>query len=71
MQPMLCFTAEGPRSVEAGDVLFVYRGAGDGRYTHCTLVLHGCTEISGAISNDAPATIEALLADDAPPPRAA
>ena len=43
-------------------MLFVYRG--DGRYTHCTLILHGGTEISGAISNDALRALEAQLAND-------
>ena len=49
----------------------LYRDVGDGRYTHCTLVLCGGTEISGAISNDALAVLEARLVDGAPPPMAA
>jgi hypothetical protein len=68
---MLIFTAEGPRSVDDRDVLCIYRGGGDGRYTHCTLVMHHGAEISGAISNDALAALEARLADDISPPEAA
>jgi hypothetical protein len=48
MHAMLIFTAEGPRSIDPCDVMHVYRGGGDGRYTHCTLVLNGGTEVSGA-----------------------
>jgi len=64
-------TAEGWCSVHDDDVLRVYRGDGDGRYTHCTIILHGGTEVSGAISNDALACLEARLADDAPSPMTA
>jgi hypothetical protein len=68
---MLLFTAQGPRSVDDRDVIAVYRGGSDARYTHCTLILHYGSEISGAISNDALRALEARLADDAPPPIAA
>jgi hypothetical protein len=64
-------TPEGWRSINPDDVLCVYCGGGDGRYTHWTLVLLGGTKVSGAISNAALAALEALIADDAPPPLAA
>ena len=64
---MLMFTAEGPRSVDDRDVIAVYRGGGDGRYTHCTLVLHGGTEVSGAVLNAAIDRIENELAEALPP----
>jgi hypothetical protein len=58
---MLLFTAGGPRSVASGDVLCVYRAGGrDGRYPHCTLVLLGGSEVSGAILDEA---LDALEAD--------
>jgi hypothetical protein len=38
---------------------------------HCTLVLIGGTEVSGATLNAALDALEARLADDAPPPMAA
>jgi hypothetical protein len=68
---MLLYTPEGPRSIDDRDVLHVYRGGGDGRYTHCTLFLLSGIEISGAAPNDALAALDARLADDAPPPMAA
>jgi hypothetical protein len=43
-------------------VLCFYRGGGNGRYTHCVLVLVGGEEISGAVTNEALAALEARLA---------
>ena len=63
MQRMLIFTAEGRRSVDERDVIAVYRGGGDGRYTFCTLALHGGTEISGAVLNAAIDRIEREIAE--------
>jgi hypothetical protein len=51
MRAMLIFTDSGPRSVDDRDVLQVWRGGSDGRYTHCTLALVGGTEVSGAVLN--------------------
>ena len=70
---MLIFTAEGPRSIDPADVIAIYCGGGDGRYTHCTLVLLVGTVVYGAISNDSLATLESRLGDDTPlpPPLAA
>ena len=70
---MLIFTAEGPRSIDPADVIAIYCGGGDSRYTHCTLVLLVGTEVSGAINNDSLATLESRLGDDTPlpPPLAA
>ena len=64
---MVLFTAEGPRSIDPSNVLCVYRGGGDGRYVHCTVVLHGGTEVSGAALDEALRRIEALVADALPP----
>jgi hypothetical protein len=64
---MLIFTAEGPRSVDDRDVIAVYRGGGDGRYTFATLVMADGTEIAGAVPNDALARLEGELADMLPP----
>jgi hypothetical protein len=35
---MLIFTAGGPRSIDPADVIAIYCGGGESRYTHCTLV---------------------------------
>jgi hypothetical protein len=64
---MLIFTAEGPRSFDDRDVLAVYVGGGDGRYTFATLIMDDGTEIAGAIANDALARLEGELADMLPP----
>ena len=53
MRGMVIFTSEGPRSIDASVVLAVYRGGGDGRYTHCTTVMRDGSEISGAILDGA------------------
>ena len=45
---MLLFTAEGPRSADDRDVIAVYRGGSDARYTFATVVMHGGNEVSGA-----------------------
>ena len=55
---MLIFTAGGPRSIDPADVIAIYCGGGDSRYTHCTLVLLVGTEVSGAINNDSLTTHE-------------
>jgi hypothetical protein len=68
---MIVFSGEGPRSIDDRDVLAVYRAGGDGRYTHCTLVLRGGSEISGAVLNAALDALEAKLDDFGPPPIAA
>jgi hypothetical protein len=70
---MLICTAEGPRSIDPTNVIAIYRGGGDGRYTYCTLILLVGTGVSGAISNDSLATFESWLGDDTPlpPPLAA
>ena len=72
MRGMVIFTSEGPRSIDASVVLAVYRGGGDGRYTHCTTVMRDGSEISGAVANAALDALQAQLDDSAPlPPIAA
>ncbi len=68
---MVIFTAEGPRSIDPGDILAVYSGDMAGGFTNCVVVLIGGTELGGAISNDALVALEARLADEAPPPMTA
>jgi hypothetical protein len=67
---MLIFAAEGPRSFDDRDVLAVYAGGDDGRYTFATLVMDNGTEIAGAIGNDVLARLEADLVADMLPPAA-
>ena len=64
---MIVFSAEGVRSIDPAKIVAVYRGGGDGRYTHCTLVLHGGTEVSGAVLDEAIDRIECELAEALPP----
>ena len=71
MRCMVIFSAEGPVSVDPRDVLAIFRGGSDGRYTHCVLVLSGGREIAGALANAALASLEARLAEDVSPPEAA
>jgi hypothetical protein len=67
LRGMIVFSDRGPISIDASEVAACYRGGGDGRYTHCTLVLLGGREIEGAIANAALRDLEARLADSAPP----
>jgi hypothetical protein len=67
MRRMLIFTPEGPRSVDDRDVLAVYPGGGDGRYTFTVLIMADGVEIAGAVANDALARLEGELADELPP----
>jgi hypothetical protein len=67
---MITFSDRGPRSIDERDVIAVYRGGNDGRYSYCTLVLRGGSEISGAVPNEALARLERELDDNAMPPAA-
>ena len=44
---------------------------GDGRYSHCVIVLRDCEEVSGAVADAALDTIEAKLDTEPLPPLAA
>jgi hypothetical protein len=65
---MIVFSDRGPISIDASEVVACYRGGGDRRYTHCTLVLLGGKEIEGAVANAALRDLEARLNEGAPPP---
>jgi hypothetical protein len=67
LRPMPILTAEGPRSVDDGDVIAVYPGGSDASYMFATLVMADGTEIAGAIASDALARLKTDLADCLPP----
>ena len=58
---MLLFSCEGPRSVDACDVLHVYEGERLGRYVQVTAVLANGDEASGLMHAEALAKLQAEL----------
>lgn len=64
-------TAEGWRSLDPESITKVFRFGGDGRYSHCVIVLRDCEEVSGAVADAALDTIEAKLDTEPLPPLAA
>lgn len=62
---MLMFTAEGPRSVDERDVLYVYRGDTVGRYVQVTAVFANGKEVTGLMLVEAVRKLEAKLRDAA------
>jgi hypothetical protein len=65
---MIVFSTEGPpRTIDARDVIAVYKAGGDKHYTFTTIVLAGGEEVCGAVPNEALARLERELADSLPP----
>ena len=68
---MLIYTSEGPRSVDARDVMHVYRDAPDGSlYVTATLRMSNGNELTGRVLITWLDALEAQL-DSALPPQAA
>jgi hypothetical protein len=72
MQRMvMIWSAEGPRSIDDRDVVFVYRDSGVSRYCQATLVLSNGQEVSGRALVAAVDKLAAKLDDKPLPPVAA